>query len=168
MLRAKGRVIEGHRIASGTSLIDRRFPSGSIQMQMPFFKEQGLDLDAYFEGHFVTGTLNVSFAPRVIEILKPEYFMREISWADIFPPENFYLSPSAVTYGGITYRGLLYIPDPATKPDHFNPPTAIDVLAEPIPDIGYGSVVELHYNPVAISLAGTGLQDEEGIHRDIV
>lgn len=150
--KAKGTIIEGHRIASGTSLVDRRFPTGSIRMQMPLFKEQGLDLDAYFKGRFVLGTLNVSLEPQLIEILKPEYFMRAIKWTDHFPPEDFYLSPSALTYNNVTYRGMLYIPAPSTKPDHFNPPTAIDVLAEPIPDIRYGSTVELHYNAGAIRL----------------
>jgi hypothetical protein len=45
---------------------------------------------------------------------------------------------------------MLYIPDPATKPAHFNPPHIVDVLAAPIIGIGYGSEVELAYNSAAV------------------
>ena len=121
-------------------------------MQMPFFKQQGLDLDAYFNGNFVKGTLNVSFAPQTYDILKPEYFMRSVKWTDAFPAENFYLSPAEITYRAKKYRAMIYIPDPSTKPDHFNPPTMVDVLAEPVAGIQYGDALELGYNPAAIRL----------------
>jgi hypothetical protein len=146
----KGVVIPGHRIASGTSGIDRRFPQGSIVMQTPHFKRQGLDLPAYFGGDFFKGTLNVSIEPLVWEILKPEYLMRDVRWTDLQPAENFFLSPAGLAYRGQSYRAMLYIPDPATKPAHFNPPHIVDVLATPITGIGYGSEVELSYNPAAV------------------
>jgi hypothetical protein len=146
----KGVVIPGHRIASGTSEIDRRFPQGSIVMQTPHFKRQGLDLTAYFGGDFFKGTLNVSIEPLIWEIVKPEYTMRDVRWTDQQPAENFFLSPAALAYRGQSYRAMLYIPDPATKPAHFNPPYIVDVLAAPITGIGYGSEVELSYNSAAV------------------
>jgi hypothetical protein len=145
-----GVVIPGHRIASGTSETDRRFPRGSIAMQAPHFKRQGLDLTAYFGGDFFTGTLNVSIEPQIWEIVKPEYTMRAVRWTDLQPAENFFLSPAALAYRGQSYRAMLYIPDPATKPTHFNPPYIVDVLAVPISGIGYGSEVELSYNSAAV------------------
>lgn len=148
--RIKGVVIPGHRIASGTSEIDRRFPQGSIVMQAPLFKRQGLDLTAYFGGVFFKGTLNVSIEPLIWEIVKPEYVMHDIQWTDLQPAEDFFLSPAALAYRGQSYRAMLYVPDPATKPAHFNPPHIVDVLAAPIPGIGYGSEVELSYNPAAV------------------
>jgi hypothetical protein len=146
----KGIVIPGHRIASGTSTMDCRFPQGSIAMQAPHFKRQGLDLEAYFRGELFKGTLNVSIEPLVWEIVQPEYVMREVLWTDVQPAENFFLSPAALAYAGQSYRAMLYIPDPATKPAHFNPPHIVDVLAPPIPGIGYGSEVELSYNRAAV------------------
>jgi hypothetical protein len=146
----KGVVIRGHRVASGTSEIDRRFPQGSILMQTPLFKRQGLDLTAYFGGDFFKGTLNVSIEPLIWEIVKPEYIMHGVRWTDLQPAENFFLSPAALAYCGQSYRAMLYIPDPTTKHAHFNPPHIIDVLAAPIPGIGYGSEVELSYNPAAV------------------
>jgi hypothetical protein len=150
--KIKAPIVAGHRIASGTSLKDRRFPAGSIAMQAPFFKQQGLDLEAYFGGDFFKGTVNVSVAPLVREIASPEYFMRSIKWTGLFPPENFYLSPAELTFRNKTYKGMLYIPDPATKPDHFNPATVIDVIAPYIEGIAYGTEVEFGYNPAAIRL----------------
>jgi hypothetical protein len=152
LTKIKATVVAGHRIASGTSSKDKRFPEGSIAMQAPFFKQQGCDLAAYFGGDFFKGTVNVSVAPSVREIVKPEYFMKEIKWTDVYPPENFYLSPAELTFRGKTYKGMIYIPDPATKPDHFNPATVIDVIAPYIEGLAYGSEIEFGYNPDAIRL----------------
>ena len=132
--------------------MDRRFPDGSIRMQLPHFKKRGLDLNSYFSWNFVAGTLNLSFAPQTYDILKPEYFMEQVRWTEELPSENFYLSPASVVFRNTTYLAMIYIPDPATKITHFNPPTMVDVICEPIKDIGYGDEVTLSYNPEAIRL----------------
>ena len=119
-------------------------------MQMPHFRRQGLDLTAYFGGEFFKGTLNVSIEPLLWEIVRPEFVIRDVRWTNLQPPENFFLSPAALAYRGQYHRAMLYIPDPATKPAHFNPPHIVDVLAARIPGISYGSEVELSYNPAAV------------------
>lgn len=142
----------GHRVASGQSTSDTRFPLGTIRMQEPFFKERGLDLAAFFGGDFIRGTLNLSISPLSFKIAKPEYFFEQVKWADLFPPENFFMSPVKVLFGGKEHQGMIYIPDPATKPDHFQDPSIIEVLAEKIEGLNYGDTVSLLYNPEAIEI----------------
>ena len=43
-IQVKGIVREGYGVASGRSE-NPRFPRGTIEMQKPFFREQGLDLE---------------------------------------------------------------------------------------------------------------------------
>lgn len=142
----------GHMVASGKSTKDSRFPEGTIKMQLPFFKECGLDFDEYFGGDFVCGTLNLSIDPQTVKIEKPEFFFREIKWTALFPAENFFMSKAEIVFNEKTYRALLYIPDPSTKPDHFQAPSIIEVIAQRIPDLEYDAEVTLRYNPEAISI----------------
>jgi hypothetical protein len=58
-----GFVCQGFRVASGQTT-DSPYPAGTIAMQVPFFRDRGLDLSRYF-----LGTLNVSIAPKVFTIL---------------------------------------------------------------------------------------------------
>jgi len=154
MLSVKTKLVKGFQIASGTSETDNRFPGGSIRMQEPFFKEQGLDLQDYFDGQMFYGTMNLSFAPQTVRILKPEYFMDTIKWTDHLTPENFFLSPAKISVRGTEYKAMIYIPDPATKPDHFNPPTMVDVLSVKIDGLALGDEALLTYNENAIELVG--------------
>ena len=142
----------GHRVASGESTGDLRFPLGTIRMQKPFFKDRGLDFDAFFGGDFVYGTLNLSIAPDRFNIAKPRYYFHQVKWTDIFPPENFYLSPAEVRFRGKNHKALIYIPDPATKPDHFQGASIIEVIAERVEGITYGDEVTLAYPPKAIEI----------------
>ncbi|MFA5041480.1 MAG: hypothetical protein WC464_07600 [Bdellovibrionales bacterium] len=148
----KAVVCSGHRVASGESTDDLRFPGGTIRMQAPFFKAAGLDFDAYFDGDFVYGTLNLSVAPEKIKIAKPQYSFPKIKWTDVFPPENFFLSPATVHFRGKNYKALLYIPDPATKPDHFQGASVIEVIAQRIKDISSGDEVTLMFPASAIEI----------------
>jgi hypothetical protein len=145
-------VARGHGVASGQSTADMRFPMGTIRLQLPFFAARGLDLDAYFSGNFLAATLNLDVAPWRVQILKPEFFLSSVDWTDLMPAENFYLSAAQVGFGERLYKAMLYIPDPATKPDHFQPPTIVETIAEPIAGLGHGDAVTLHYHPAAIRL----------------
>ena len=103
--------------------------------------------------------MGLDVAPLSVNIAKPEYFFENVRWTHKFDNEehphyleNFFLSPAKIEFKGKTYKALLYVPDPSTKPGHFHPPTTIEVIAQKIPDIGYGDSVTLCYNPVAIDL----------------
>ena len=145
-------VSRGYGVGSGTSLEDKRFPGGTIRMQQPFFKALGLDFDKYFSGDFVYGTLNLSVAPDVVEIEKPEYFFANILWSNLVGAENFFMSESSVLFNDKSYKALIYIPDPSTKTEHFQQPSIVEVIAQKIDFIDYGVEVTLIYNPEAIAI----------------
>jgi hypothetical protein len=154
MKLVKATVCSGHRVASGESRVDPRFPGGTIRMQQPFFKAKGLDLDVFFDGDFVYGTLNLSVAPQRFKIAKPEFFFRDVKWTDVFPPENFYLSPAEVRFKGKNYKALIYIPDPVTKPAHFQNASTLEVIAQRIEGISCGDEVVLAYATEALEITG--------------
>lgn len=162
--RITATIAPGQRLASGTSVRDPVFnqDGGTIKMQAPAFKARGLDLDAYFapRGYF-HGTLNVLLAPYVWERGPNEafaYYVPALRWTDKLdklgaPPfaETFYLDPCEIVFREHAYKGLVYIPDPQTKPEaHAALAPYIDVVAEPIPGIGYGDKVEFAFNPAAL------------------
>jgi hypothetical protein len=145
-------VVRGYRLASGDSPEDTRFPGGTLRLQKPFFAAAGFDLDRYFAGDFVHGTLNLSIAPGIVRVKKPEVFLAGIKWSPVFPAENFYLSPAQIVHNGTAYRALLYIPDPATKIDHFPISSMLEVIAQHIAGICYGDQTTLIYNPEAVAI----------------
>jgi hypothetical protein len=159
-LKIQASVIEGYRVASGTSTIDQTFniDGGTIRLQMPEFKKRGLDFDDYLgNDNYLCGTLGLSVAPYIVKILNPEYYFKDVRWTDKFDKpdqlpyvENFFLDKASVIFNGQSYLGLIYIPDPLTKPGHFHLPTTIEVIAQKIPYISYGSIVTLEYNEKAI------------------
>lgn len=153
MKSIKAIVRAGHRVASGKSATDRRFQGGTIRMQAPFFRERGLDFKSYFGGDFVYGTLNLSIAPHRFRIAKPKFFFPKIKWTEVFPPENFYLSPAEIRFQAKGYKALIYIPDPATKPDHFQDPSVIEVIAERIEGISCEDEVILSYPAETLEIA---------------
>ncbi len=139
-----GIVVEGHRVASQPS---KDYPYAALEKQKPYFKERGLDL-----GHFFLGTLNVSIAPLTFALIQAEITFPLVAWTDLHPPETFSFSPCKVRFQGIEYQGMVYYPHPETKIRHFQDPSLIEVLAEYIPGIGYGSQVELVLNPEQIKI----------------
>lgn len=134
---ARGTVVRGHRVASGTGE-DRRYPSGTIRMQKPFFRALGLDLGPYYEG-----TLNVSISPRAFALRRPQHTYRQVAWTALHPPEDFSFSRCRLTFRATIYNGWVYYPHPETKRAHFQPPSTIEIIAPPIPAIGYGDQVEV-------------------------
>lgn len=139
-----GIIVEGHRVASQPS---KDYPYAALEKQKPYFKERGLDLEPYF-----LGTLNVSIARLSFELVNPEVTFPLVAWTDLHPPETFSFSPCKVRFLGIEYEGMVYYPHPETKIRHFQDPSLIEVLAEFIPGIGYGSKVELLLNPEQIKI----------------
>lgn len=131
---------QGHGVASGKAS-DSPFPKGTIEMQAPHFKQQGLDLSSFFYG-----TLNCSIEPQTFHMTKPEKTFTTILWADNFPAEDFSLSQCEIVFNNMSYKGFVYYPHPETKIGHFHPRSLIEVIAEKIPKIQYGDTVVLRYD----------------------
>lgn len=156
----------GYRVASGQAFEghDQRFneDGGTIRLQIPKFRERGLDIDQYFGGGideaYVAATLGCDISPRRMTIVRPEYHFRSVRWTDKFDQqspgftEDFYLSPAAILFAGKSFKALIYIPAPETKPAHVHPPTTIEVIAQKIDRIKYGDRVTLLYSPEAIRI----------------
>ncbi len=131
---------------------DDRFPDGTIRPQLPFFRAALPIFDSYFDAPVFPATLNLAVDGCAIRIGKPTHFLPDIKWTDRFPPESFYLSPCAIIVADRRYRGLLYIPDAATKPDHVQPANVVEVLSAHIPALRYGDAVQLVYALDAIEI----------------
>lgn len=132
-----GVVVAGHQIASGRSK-DSPYPRGSLEMQMPFFRELGLDLSSYY-----AGTLNVSLRPAIFEVRNPQYTFQEVKWSPNHAPEDFSFSPCRLTYYSRSYGGWVYYPRPETKLGHFQDPGTIELILPRIEGMGYGDRVEV-------------------------
>ena len=133
-----GILVEGYRVASGPS---KDYPYGALDRQRPIFKERGLDLSTYFNG-----TLNIDISPHTFKLVNPEFTFRHVEWTDLHPPEHFSFSRCKVTFKGIEFDGWVYYPHPETKLRHFQNPSLLEVVAEPIPKIFYGDELDVMVN----------------------
>jgi hypothetical protein len=138
--------VEGYRVASGPS---RDYPYGALERQRPLFKTRGLDL-----GPFFNGSLNINISPATFEMKRPEFTFQQVEWTDLHPPEDFSFSACRVVFQGRKYRGWVYYPHPETKLRHFQGPSLVEVIAQEIPDIGYGDPLELLLNPEEVTIIG--------------
>jgi hypothetical protein len=141
-----GVVVAGHQIASGRSK-KSPYPRGSIEMQIPFFKELGLDLSSYY-----SGTLNVSLRPAEFVVRNSEYTFSEVEWSPEHAPESFSFSPCRLTYRSRIYGGWVYYPRPETKLGHFQDPGTIELILPRISGIQYGDRVEVSVRSEEISI----------------
>ena len=85
-------------------------------------------------------------------ILRPEIRVPAVRWTEHFPPENFFLSRCRLAWRGTERPAYLYIPDPATKPDHLQPGSIAELLCGFVAGLEYGESAELLYAPAAISI----------------
>ncbi|MGF1570197.1 MAG: hypothetical protein ACFCVD_19360 [Nodosilinea sp.] len=141
-----GVVVEGHRVASGQA-VNSPYPEGSIAMQVPLFKALGLDLTK-----MQAATLNISLRPHSFRLIRPAHTFRQVAWTDRHPPEDFSFCPCVVIFRQKAYEGWVYYPHPETKIRHFQDNTLMEVLALPIAELGYGSLVTLGYDPAALAI----------------
>ena len=139
-------VRQGHGVASGKAK-DPRYPKGTLNAQFEHFIRKGLDLSRYFPG-----TINLDIAPYSIKIMKPKYFLENINWSGFIPPENFYFFDVSLHINNNTYKGLIYMPDPATKADHFQNPTILELLLPKIDGLKYGDSVIVEVDDQQIEL----------------
>lgn len=141
-----GIVERGHRVASGDAN-DNPYPSGTIKMQKPFFKELGLDLSAFYDG-----TLNISISPRTFSMKQPQYILRHVAWTTLHPPEDFSFSHCKVIFNSIEYDGWIYYPHPETKKVHFQNSSIVEIITLFIPNLKYENKVEIVINTNEVSL----------------
>lgn len=140
MINAK--VVAGHRVASGAN-DNPKFPGGTLAMQAPFFKAGGLDLT-----RFHPGTVNVSIAPLRYQVLEPRLTFRQVQWHPTEPAEDFSFFDCRIHFNGVIYTGLIYYPHPETKPEHFQAPDVLEILAPTIDGLIYGDYIKVDVDPL--------------------
>ena len=137
-----GTAIRGHQVASGAAL-DDRFPEGTLKMQLPIFRERGLDLSA-----FHLATLNVSFEDGRPGLGEPAHTFRDVKWHPTEPAEDFSFFPCRIREPETDdfVEALIYFPHPETKPEHEQPEDVLEVLAmRKLAGLEYGVAVDLEY-----------------------
>jgi hypothetical protein len=144
-LIVEGKVISGYGVASGKGN-DSRYPNGTLILQLPYFKEKGLDLSGFYRG-----TLNIDISPHTFTIKKPTYYLKDIDWSDHIPPENFYFFEVTLLFKERKYEGLIYMPDPKTKTDHHQINTMLEIMMPFVEGIENGSSVKLEIAEECIS-----------------
>jgi len=142
----KGRVKRGHGIASGASP-DSPYPRGSLDMQIPLFRELGLNLS-----NMHPGTLNISIEPFTFTVNDPEFTFYGVEWTDEHPPENFSFSKCKLIHDNESYTGWIYYPHPETKMRDFQGPSIIEVVADYISGLECGDPIEIMLNTGEIQL----------------
>lgn len=146
LISLTGIVKSGHQVASGKAL-DSPYERGTLEMQLPFFRDLGLDLSSFY-----LGTLNVSIAPRTFKLVQPEYTFTQVKWHPNYPAETFSFSSCIVVYQHVGYDGLIYYPHPETKIGHFQDDSILEIIASQIPNLGYGDRLKLKINPQEVTL----------------
>ena len=135
-------IVQGHRVASGLNG-DPRFPGGTIQMQLPFFRDLGLDLSEYH-----LATLNASIAPWRFRVLRSKATFQNVKWHTSEPAEDFSFFDVTVHRDNESpAHGLIYHPHPDTKPEHFQKPDVLELILPLIQGVQYGSKVHLKVSP---------------------
>lgn len=136
-----GVVVRGHGVASGRSG-DPRFPGGTIAMQRPVFLRLGLDLRGFFPG-----TVNVDVTPWSFRPGPDALRLERVAWHPDAPPETFSFARAALVRRGRRHRALVYWPHPETKPEHFQPPGVVEILAVRVPGLEPGDAVQIETPP---------------------
>lgn len=131
-------IVQGHRVASGLNG-NPRFPGGTLRMQLPFFRELGLDLSGYH-----LGTLNVSITPLSYRVVQPKFTFRRVEWHPTEPAEDFSFFDVVVHRDdAVPVSGLIYFPHPDTKPEHFQKHDVLELLLPWTEGLAYGREVRL-------------------------
>lgn len=143
-LTVKGIIEKGHQVASGNAL-NSPYPYGTIEKQIPIFKELGLDLTNFFRG-----TINISIHPKTWELMDADFTFPYVKWTDLHPPETFSFSACKILFNNNSYPSWVYYPHPETKKRHFQSPSLIEIIAPPIAEIDNGKSIEIEYNPLQI------------------
>jgi CTP-dependent riboflavin kinase len=145
----EGVVTSGYQVASGFAE-NSPYPRGTLEMQLPFFKDFGLDLSPFY-----LGTLNISIRPKELNLKNPEYTFRNVKWSPEHGAEDFSFSRCQIIFNGNKYIALIYYPHPETKINHFQDTSIVEIIAVPIPNIKYGDTVNIEINTEEVSTKKT-------------
>ena len=146
-IKVKGIIKEGYGVASGEGG-DKRFPNGTIEMQKPFFRELGLDLEPYF-----SGTLNISIFPHQYSVKQAKYTFKNLKWAEKEPAEDFSFFDCRIKLtNGDLQEGLIYYPHPDTKPEHFQAADILEIITSKIDNLKYDDEVILEVDSQQIEI----------------
>ncbi len=145
-LEVQGRVVEGHRIASGEAN-DSPYPAGSLSLQIPHFRDRGLDLSDYHRA-----TINVALEVSSVRILQPDHHFAQVRWFEGIPAEDFSFVRCRLEYRGQTHEGWVYYPHPETKPAHRQPSNVIEVVTHRVADLSYGDAVTVEVDPQRVEV----------------
>ena len=136
-----GKVVAGHGVASGRAG-DPRFPDGTLGLQWPYFEELGLDLDGIFRG-----TVNVSVKPLTPRPINAMHTFRKVKWHPDCPAEDFSFFAIQIRVGVSDFKdGYIYWPHPETKPEHFQDPHVVEILAPRLEGVEVGMSAQLSYD----------------------
>jgi len=144
--RIGGRVVRGHRVASGAA-DDSPYPLGTIEMQTPFFLERGLDLRPYHPA-----TIGVSIHPLTFALVSPAHTFRGVRWSPEHHGEDFSFSPCRFTFAGKTHDGWVYYPHPETKIGHHHDECTLEVITGFVDGLEYGAAVEIEVDEAEIAV----------------
>ncbi|MBN1305620.1 MAG: hypothetical protein JXA13_14370 [Anaerolineales bacterium] len=147
-VRVEGVVVQGHHVASQAS---EHYPRGTIEMQLPFFRERGLDLSPYYQG-----TINILIEPHTFSMKYPQFTFFNVHWTDAHPPEHFSFSSCRLEYAGQLFKAWIYYPHPETKKRHFQNPSLVEVIAKHIPGLQYADTVILEVNQDEVEIDFSG------------
>ncbi|MFD3163487.1 hypothetical protein [Herpetosiphon sp. NSE202] len=146
-----GTVIRGHGVASGHAS-DSPYPAGTIAMQQPYFAALGLDLAGLH-----LATINLDIQPAKWHLLQADYTFRALRWTDLHPPEDFSFIRCQLLWQAQSYAGYIYYPHPATKMQHFQSPSMLELLLPWIATISYGSRARLIYRAEQLQIESAAL-----------
>ncbi len=144
----RGKLQQGHQVASGKAG-DARFPHGTLALQAPIFARMGFPIDSFFPG-----TLNIRIAPHRYEVLQSIRTFRNLKWHPETAAEDFSFYDCRVRTEetGDFKDALVYRPHPETKPDHFQDPTVLEILAPRLEGAIYGTLMELQLPPEQVRI----------------
>ena len=110
-------------------------------MQIPHFRDRGLDLSG-----FHPATNNVSIAPARFEIRNSKFTFRDVKWhpTDLAEDFSFFECLIFEPETDDEIKAFVYLPHPETKPEHEQPDDVLEIWASrKIEGIKYGSKLEI-------------------------
>lgn len=141
----EGVLVAGHGVASGRAS-DSPYPAGTIALQVPRFREHGLELEG-----FQQGTLNLDFSPGEWRLQAPDHHLVQLRWTDLHPPETFSFWRCRLRREGqLPHQAVeawIYHPHPDTKRAHHQRPSLLELLAPPLGTVALGERFALELNP---------------------